>query len=174
MKHRYGFIHEEFEIKVLILYILRRLTAPVPIDILAELMLCDDGFSYFDFMECINELVSTDHIIFENDMYVITEKGIRNGETTENRLPPSVRKIASDAAATVRSSQHRNSMIKTLHKMNDDGTCMVLLSMSDGLGDVIKIELYNMSEKQAMKLENGFHKNAEKAYSTLINTILAK
>ena len=172
MSRRFGFIHEKFEIKILILFILRHLTTAIPIDVLAELTLCDDGIGYFDFMECVEELISTKHIVFENNLYSITEKGARNGEATENSIPFSVRQIASSAVATVRSSQHRDSMIKTLHKGNDDGTCTAVLSMSDGLGDVIKVELYNVSEEQATKLENGFHKNAEKVYNALIEAIL--
>ena len=173
MKRRFGFIHEKSEIKVLILFILRRLKAPISIDTLAELTLCDDGISYFDFSECVEELVSSDHILLDNNMYSITNKGARNGETMEETLPLSVRQVAEKAVATVQSSQRRDSMIKTLHKVNDDGTCTAVLSMSDGIGDIIKIELYSTSEQQATELENGFHKNAEKAYNALINAILS-
>ena len=55
MRRRFGFIHEEFEIKILILFILRRLSAPIPIDTLAELVICDDGISYFEFSECVEK-----------------------------------------------------------------------------------------------------------------------
>ena len=172
MKRRFGFIHEKLEIKVLILYILRRLSEGIPIDMLAELTLFDDGISYFDFSECVEELVLSGQISFKNNLYSITKKGARNAEVTEVSLPASVRQHASTAVATVRSSQNRESMIKTLHMSNDDGTCTAILSMSDGLGDVIKIELNNLSEQQAVKLENGFHKNAEKSYNALIKSIL--
>ena len=172
MRRRFGFIHEKVDIKILVLFILRRLTAPIPIDTLAELTICDDGISYFDFTECIEELVSTDHIILENDLYSITDKGARNGEAIENDLPYSIRQAAENAVTTVRSSQHRDSMIKTLHRVNDDGSCTAILTMSDGLEDIIKMELHCVDEQQASELENGFHKNAEKAYNVLINTIL--
>ena len=172
MRHRHGFIHEEFEIKILILFILRRLSAPVPIDVLAELTLCDDGISYFEFSECVEELIASEHIIFENNLYSISDKGIRNGETTERNLPPSVRQTASNAVTSVRSTQNRDSMIKTFHKVNEDGTCTAVLSLSDGVSDIVKIELHTTGEKQASELENGFHKNAEKAYNALIKAIL--
>ena len=47
----FGFIHEKLEIKVLILFILRRLPEPILLDDLIELAMCDDGISYFEFME---------------------------------------------------------------------------------------------------------------------------
>jgi len=172
MKRRFGFIHEKFKIKILILFILSRLPEAIPIETLAELALCDDGISYFDFSECIEELVSSGHVKFENNAYSITVKGARNGEATEDSLPFSVRQIVEKAVATVRSTQNRDSMIKTLHKTNDDGTCTAVLSMDDGLGDIIKIEIHTVNEEQASELENGFHKNAEKAYNALIKAIL--
>lgn len=172
MRRRFGFIHEKLEIKILILFILRHLSAPIAIDMLAELTLCDDGISYFDFSECVEELVSTEHIICAKNMYSITEKGARNGEAMEESLPYSVRQIASAAVASVRSTQNRDSMIKTMHRVNDDGSCTAVLSMSDGLEDIIKIELHCVGEDQATELENGFHKNAEKVYNMLISTML--
>ena len=45
---RLGFIHEKFDIKILILFVLRRLPAPVSFEELSELVLIDDGFDYFD------------------------------------------------------------------------------------------------------------------------------
>ena len=48
MNERFGFIHDKLDIKILILFILQRLYAPISMDTLAELTLCDDGISYFD------------------------------------------------------------------------------------------------------------------------------
>ena len=172
MKRRTVFIHDKFDIKILILFILRRLPAAISIDMLAELTLCDDGISFFDFSECVEELVSTEHIMFENHLYSITNKGIRNGEVWEKNLPPSVVEAVEKAVSSVRSSQNRDSMIKTYHRVNDDGTCTAVMSMSDGLDEIIKIELHSADEEQAAQLETGFHKNAEKVYNELIKTIL--
>jgi adenylate cyclase class IV len=105
-------------------------------------------------------------------MYKITAKGERNGEVTESSIPFSVRQLAENAATVVRISQNRASMIKTEHNINKDGTCKVVLELSDGLGEIVRIELNTVDEEQANKLKNGFSKNAEKAYNTLIKTIL--
>ena len=45
MENRFGFIREKLDIKILILFILKRLTAPVDFDKLSELTMCDDGIS---------------------------------------------------------------------------------------------------------------------------------
>ena len=57
-----GFIHEKLDIKILILFVLRRLPGTVEPETLQELCQCDDGISYFDYSDCLNELVETGHI----------------------------------------------------------------------------------------------------------------
>ena len=48
-----GFIHDDTDIKVLILYVLRRLPAEIEAEALSELVLVDGGFSYFNFKQCL-------------------------------------------------------------------------------------------------------------------------
>jgi len=170
----FGFIHEKLEIKILILFILRRLPEPVTLDVLTELAMCDDGISYFDFTECVAELVSTEHIKLEDNMYSVTVKGARNGATTEYSLPYSVRTKAEESASAIRSAQNRNSLIKTLYTVNPEGGCIVRLSMSDGVGDIISMELFAANERQAQELEKGFRKDAESIYHALIKMIIGR
>ena len=54
---RFGFIHEKLDIKILILYILRRLPGVVDPETLLELCQCDGGIGYFDYSDCLSELV---------------------------------------------------------------------------------------------------------------------
>ena len=172
MVKRYGIIREKLEIKILILFILRRLPEPITLEALTELITCDNGVSYFDFMECVTDLVRTEHLQYQDERYSITEKGVRNGDITENSLPASVRSHAENIVFAHRSKQLRNAMIKTLHTTNADGNCTVTLSMSDGIGEVVSIQLFTVSERQAIALEKGFRKNAEKIYNTLIEMSL--
>jgi len=172
MRGNFGFIHEKLEIKIFILFILRRLPEPVTLDVLAELAMCDGGISYFDLAECVAELVKTEHLCLADNKYTLTQKGVRNGETTEISLPYSVRKEAEDAASAIRAALNRNTMIRTSHSKSHDGGCMVELSLSDGIGEVVSIELFAANEKQALLLENGFRKKAENIYNALIEMIL--
>ncbi|MCL2152550.1 MAG: DUF4364 family protein [Oscillospiraceae bacterium] len=172
MQGNFGFIHEKIEIKILILYILRRLPKPVTLEALTGLVMCDDGFSYFDFIECVSELVKTEHVRFRDNKYSLTTKGERNGEITENNLPFSVRRKAENNAFATRNSISRDEMIKTMNTANPDGSYTAQMSLSDGLGEIVSLSLYCTNEKQALALEKGFRKNAERIYISLMEAIL--
>ena len=87
-----GFIHDKLEIKFLILYIAARVIEPIPFDTVLDLAMCDEGVDYFDFSECLRDLVKTEHLtVSDSGMYSITEKGSRNSHICESSLPYSVR-----------------------------------------------------------------------------------
>ena len=171
---RLGFIHEKLDIKILILYVLRRLPDFVDGETLAELAICDDGISYFDYAECLAELVETEHINQTGSQYKITEKGNRNGATIESSLPYSVRKKAEKSAAKVASKIRRNGMIKTGHYASDSGACIVDLSLSDGFGEIISTRLLTTGEEQAKLMEENFRERAELIYNQIIELICEK
>ena len=173
MSRRFGFVRDKTDIKILILFILRRIDNPATLDELTELTMCDDGISYFDYMECIAELIKTEHLTAGDDGYSITEKGERNGEVTEDSLPYSVRLYFENSTLAHRGRKIRDAMIKTFHKIDQNGNYTVVLSLSDGLAKVASLELFAVNKQQAVQLEKGFRKNAESVYSSLIEKILS-
>jgi len=173
LKDRFGFIHDKSEIKLLILFVLRHFPDPVSFEALWDIITtCDDGVDYFEFTVCLKALVDNGHILLKNEMYSPTQKGVRNSYVTEANLPYSVREKAEQETATARMAQNRNTMIKTSNTAVPDGGFKVCLSLSDGIGDVVSMELFAANEKQALALEKGFRKNAEGIYNKLIEMIL--
>ena len=69
---RLGFIHEKLDIKILILFILRRLPGEVEPETLCELCQCDGGIDYFDYSDCLSDLIETGHIKETPTGYTIT------------------------------------------------------------------------------------------------------
>lgn len=167
-----GFIHEKLDIKILILFVLGRLDQRVDANTLTELCLCDGGVSYFDYSECLSELVDTGHVTFEDEVYEITEKGRRNGKITESSIPYSVTVKAEQEIAIKKQQLKRSALIKTEASENGDGGYTVTLNMSDGLGDVLQIKLLAGDKAQARALCKGFKNSAEEVYSAVINAIL--
>jgi len=133
--------------------------------------MCDESISYFDVTECITKLVKTKHLNFSDNKYSLTAKGLRNGEILEKDLPFSVRTKAEEATAHISAAQNRNSLIKTNCSPNTNGGFNVQLSMSDGIGDILSLDLYVASMDQADRVEKGFRKNAEKIYHAIIEVI---
>ena len=165
---RFGFIHDKLDIKILILFVLSRLPEPLDGEALADLVLCDDGISYFDYADCLSELVDTGHVLELDHRYQITEKGIRNGSAIESSIPYSVRTKALQRIAPVASSMQRDAMIRTSHQTRGRDGCMVSLSLSDGVGEIASLALLVADEAQAEQIEQQFRANAESIYHKLI------
>ncbi len=170
----FGFIHGELDTKLLILYILRRLPAPVDARVLEQLCLFDGGVSYFDYADCLAHLVETEHVEEPSPgTYAITEKGARNGETAESSLPYSVRTKAENLLAPVAERMRRERMIQAGHEEAEGGT-IVRLTLSDGKGQVLSLKLLAADEEQANSMENHFRRNAEEIYGRIAEILLEK
>ena len=167
MEERRGFIHDRLDIKLLILFVLRRLPSEIDGERLADLVLIDGGIGYFDYKDCLAELVETSQIEEREDGYVITAKGSRNGEVLESDLPYSVRIKAERAAAPVAEEMRRSAMILANHETGDSGVT-VYLAMDDGLGKIFDLKILAADEQQAKRIEKNFKKNAEGFYQRFI------
>lgn len=170
MEERFGFIHEKLDIKLLILFILRRLPGTVNRELLADFAQCDGGVGYFDYSDCLYELIGNGLVIEEENGYRISEKGASVGETVESSLPFSVRKKAEKLIAPEAERLRRLSLLTAEHKMKD-GCCFVTLAMSDGKGEMLRTEIMCASDEQAERIEKNFKQNAEKLYGQMIELL---
>lgn len=170
----WGFIHEELDIKILILFVLRRLPGIVDPSELSDLCRsCDEGFDYFEYSDCLADLIDNGLIAESEEGFSITEKGAKNVEVVENDIPYSVRSRAEKLLKPLRDRLRREAMIKTSHENRKDG-CFVSLAMSDGEGDVISLRLLCGGEEQAKTMEKNFRKNAEALYQQFIELLSKK
>lgn len=167
---RLGFIHEKLDIKILIIFILRRLPGIVSRETLTELIQCDGGIGYFDFSDCLSELVDAGMVIEEEDGYRCSEIGAESGEAVESSLPYSVRKKAEKMLQPEAERLRRLAMITAKHE-DEDGGCMVTLAMNDGKGEIVRMRFLCSGETQAKRIEENFKKNAESCYAQLIELL---
>ena len=165
-----GFIHEKLDIKILILFVLRRLPGEVDPETLLEICQCDDGIGYFDYSDCLNELVESGHITESEDGYTITEKGARNADAVESSLPYSVRSKALRLLAPVEEQMRRAAMLTARHTLSENG-CTVELAMEDGKGEVMHLQLLCADENQARRIEKRFRKDAEGVYQRVMELL---
>ena len=131
---RTGFIQNELDLKLLVLYIMSRTAAPVTFNQLLDVALCDAGVDYFSLTEVVGHLVETGHLEQTGQVYAITEKGRRNSEICESSLPYSIRMRCDENLVRLNDVLKRAALVQTDLKPNGDGTCTVRLFFSDDSG----------------------------------------
>ena len=167
-----SFVSGALEIKFLILYIATRLVEPVPFEMLQDLAMCDDGVDYFDFADCLADLVRTEHLkTDERGYYAITEKGRVNSEICENGLAYTVRMRAEKNIAAYNQKLRRNSLVTAEIKPRQKGGYTLTLSLSDELDNVMKLDLLVTQEKIAQDMQKRFREKGEMLYSKIINVL---
>ena len=171
-----GFIRSKGEIKFLILYIAERLIAPVPIEVMQELTMCDPAIDFFDFSECLSYLVQTEHMTCSEDgLYAITEKGILNGRACAEEIPYSVRLTAERLVEAQNKKILRQRQVQSSIKPNPNGTIAVKLRFNDDRGIALwQMELAVPDEKTARDLTKRFENSPEKMYDDLIKLLFSK
>ena len=168
-----GFIHDNLEIRFLILYIVSRLEEPVPFETVLDLALCDDGVGYFDFTECLHNLVETDHLsLSQEGLYAITEKGYRNGAICEDELPYSVRLKCDKNVAVCNRQLRRKSQVRSTVEERPNGTWTAHLVLDDDVGNVMDLKVVAPRKDMASVLADRFQKTPERIYTRLMDILL--
>ena len=169
---RVGFIQDKLEIKFLILYVAARLIEPVPFEAMQELTMCDDGIDFFDFSECLGNLVESQHLSLSDDgLYSITEKGLHNGAICESSLPYSVRLRADKNITIFNQKLKRRAQIQSDIAPRRNGTYTV---NDDDDQPILKMELMVPKEVMAKDLAERFQKNPEQLYTGVLNTLFSE
>lgn len=158
-----GLVRDMLDLKVLILYVLRRLPAPIDSEQLFEVCLCDNGVGYFDYSQCLSELVETENVEEIDEEFRITEKGTRNADAVCTSLPFSVRSAADRKIAPTSEMLKRYNLIKTEH-FEENGMCTVHLALSDGECSLMDLNIFCGSEDDARSIKRNFRRKAEKYY----------
>lgn len=168
---RFGFIHDKLDIKFLVLYIAARVEAPIDFATLTDLSLCDEGVDYFLFSQAVSELVQSEHLLFENDRYNITEKGRKNGAICEESLPFSVRQKCDQNLAKLNARLRYEAQIRTeIEQREDKGFCVRFI-MDDHQDNLMTLSLYSPTLEQAEQMAEVYKKSPEQVYRAILSTL---
>ena len=169
-----GLIHNESDLKILILYILSKLSAPVDKETLFDVCICDGGVEYFDFSEFLNNLADSGQVLINgDDEFYISEKGRSNVSALEGELPLTVRLEADKAIAPVELSLKRQELIKAEDLFDKNGYTVHLV-LSDGEVELLDMSVFCGDESRAKKIKRAFKKNAEDYYSKIMKMLSDK
>ena len=161
-----GFIQDKLEIKFLILYIAARVTEPLEPAAMQDLTMCDDGIDYFDYAECLNDLVKTEHLrVTEDGRYVITEKGLKNSQICESSLPYSVRQHSDKNIAAYNKEALRRAQVQSHVTERENGTYT---------DELMELRLMVADRATADGLAQRFQQEPEKLYAQMTELLCGR
>ena len=170
---RLGFIHDMLDVKVLILFVMARVSYPVNIQQIYELCYQDECLSYFDVCTAVPEMVKSGHLKeLENDCYGITDKGKADGSLTEDSIAFTVKQRAENAVDRFNRQIRRSSFVRTQIIPRENGDFSVVMSLDDEMGNLMTLELVAPNQRQAVRLGKLFEKKAETVYNLTMTELL--
>lgn len=169
---RTGFIQNELDLKLLVLYIMDRAVAPITFLQLLDLALCDAGVDYFSLTEAVDHLTQTEHLTLDGELYAITDKGRRNIEICQSSLPYSVRLRCDENLVKLNDALMRQAQVQTGLQPNEDGTCTVRLYLADEAGPLMELKLISPSLAQGQTLTGKFQQAPEAIYHEIMALLI--
>lgn len=169
-----GFIQNELDLKLLVLYIMARTAGPITFFQLLDLALCDAGVDYFSLTQAVEHMVETGQLSKEDDRYAITDKGRRNSEICESSLPYSVRMHCDENLVKVNDALRREAQVQSSAIPNEDGTCTLRLRLNDVGSPLLELSLLVPGQDQAQAMSQRFQKDPAAFYHTIIALLSQK
>ena len=170
---RLGFIHDMLDVKVLILFVMARVSYPVNMQQIYELCYQDDCLSYFDVCTAIPEMVNSGHLKeLDGENFEITEKGRADGSLTEDSIAFTVKQRADNAVSRFNRQIRRSSFVKTQIIPRETGDFSVIMALDDEMGNLMTLELAAPDQRQAVRLGKLFEKKAEMIYNLTMAELL--
>ena len=163
-----GFIQNELDLKLLVLYIMARVAQPVTFPQLLELALCDAGVDYFSLTQAVDHMVATGQLAKEGERYSITEKGKRNSEICQSSLPYSVRMHCDENLVKANDALRREAQVQSFVQDREDGTCTLTLHFSDSASPLLNLSLLVPDRAMALSMAEHFQADPASIYHGVI------
>ena len=168
---RFGFIHDKLDIKLLVLYIMDRVAAPIDFATLTDLSMCDSGIDYFQFAEAAAELADSGHLDRQGDIYFITEKGRRACAAGESSLSPVIRQRCDRRLAPLNQALKRKAQVRARVEEVPLGFA-ACLSMDDDQGSLFSLSLLSPTREDAQRIADHFLTHPDRVYNGLLGVLL--
>lgn len=168
---RYGFIHDKLDIKLLVLYIMDRVAAPIDFATLTDLAMCDSGVDYFQFAESTAELLKSGHLAQEGEFYSVTGKGRRASAAGESSLSPIVRRRCDQRLAPLNQTLKRKAQVRAELRPQAGGFDVCLM-MDDDQGSLFSLTLLAPSQEDGQRIADQFLQHPDRVYNGILGVLL--
>ena len=169
---RYGFIHDKLDIKLLVLYIMDRVAAPIDFATLTDLALCDSGVDYFQFAEAAAELLESGHLTRDGEFYAVTDRGRRVCAAGESSLSPVVRRRCDQRLTPLNQALKRKAQVRAELRPQSGGYD-VCLTMDDDQGSLFSLTLLAPSQEDGRRIADQFLRHPDRIYNGILGVLLA-
>ena len=169
---RFGFIHDTLDIKLLVLYIMDRVAAPIDFATLTDLALCDSGVDYFQFAEAVAELLESGHLTQNEEYYAVTDKGRRTCAAGESSLSPVIRRRCDQRLAPLNQALKRKAQVRAELRPRSGGYD-VCLAMDDDQGSLFSLALLAPSQEEGQRIADQFLQHPGRIYNGILGVLLA-
>lgn len=170
---RRGFIRQSLDVKLVVLYIMARVAAPIDFATLTDLSLCDEAVDYFLFAQAVDQLVESGHLVRDDEgLYTITQKGRDNGGVMESSLPTVIRGRCNRALAKVNAKLRRDAQVTAQVVEDAPERCHVELGLADDAGPIFDLRLTVPSPQQGRDIARRFQERPEDAFNAILTCLL--
>ena len=154
-------LSEENQIKVFILFIMKRVDCPLTIDELSGIMERSGYNGYFIFADVFEELVASGAItnLTEGGLFVISERGVMIADNLVQLLPIKLRERALAAAVRFENTERLGIRADSALTAEDNA-----YRLTCAFGSRLRVELLLKDEPLAEKMRRNFDERPEAIY----------
>ena len=152
-----GGLTSEFEVKILICFLLDNMQRPLSFDEISEILQDTDYVNYFEFTESMSALEKSGHIVKElseegDEQYTVTKIGTAMSETLQKSLPLSVREKTMEVAHKKEEASKCMNEVEISYAPAPDGYILHLV-MKDIGSDLLDLKMFLPTEEECVLLE---------------------
>ncbi len=168
-----GFLHGPLDIKLLVLYIMGRVAAPIGFDTLTELVMGCETVDYFLYAQEVSDLVSSGHLTLgEDGLYAITEKGRTNSAIMEDSLSTVIRGKCDRALRALNAGLRRAAQVTARLMEEAPDRCQVELGLADDAGPLLSLTLAVPSREQGQRIAARYRQDPEECFNAILACLL--
>lgn len=167
-----GGLTRDYEIKIMICYLLNKAECPVTFAQLNDSFQKDQLMNYFEFAEAMSQLLTLGNIALEKtpdgkEVYVLTPLGKNTAETFYKSIPLSVREKAVKQlhSILIRERRERENHVEII-KVSDG--YKIILNIKDVGSDLLSVSLFVPTMSECEKIKERFLNDPAKLYQGMI------